>query len=112
MNRFPRKGDFIRFKQYFSVHIRDTYNGVNSNANFIAGDLYQILDIQTHDNSNSRYSIGTMDVVPFSILVGVHDKLTKPVVVRFTYENIDSNTIEFIPGDNPQTVETLYGRSP
>jgi hypothetical protein len=52
-----------------------------------------------------------VDVVPFSLLIGVNDPQVcpGPVVLNISYENIRNN-LEFIPGDNPQAVETLYGR--
>ena len=51
-----------------------------------------------------------MDVVPYSVIIGVADKGNKPVALRVTYEQIDTNIVDIIPGDNPSIVETLYGR--
>lgn len=111
MNRFPKKGDFVRFKSFHNTNIRDMFQGLNNYASFNPGDLYQILEVEIHNKTGyNAYSANCMDVVPYSVIIGVADKGNKPVALRVTYEQIDTNIVDIIPGDNPSTVETLYGR--
>ncbi len=113
MNRFPRKGDYVRFKNYVGMNVRDNFSGYNNFVNFNTGNVYQILgiEIHAHASNNTGYSHGCVDVVPFSLLIGVNDPsvCAGPVVLNISYENVKNN-LEFIPGDNPLAVETLYGR--
>jgi hypothetical protein len=108
VKRFPRVGDYVRFKSYYSANIRDLFAGNNIFVTFNVGDLYQILGIQIHNYQvTAGCSYDVIDAIPFSLFIEIHDKLSKPAVIEL---NIDTNILEFIPGDNPKAVETLYGR--
>lgn len=114
MNRFPRKGDFVRFRNGFSTNLRDQFGGYNNYVTFAPNNIMQILGIEIHAHAanNSGYSYGTLNLIPYSLILGINDTSISPdpIIVNVSYENIKGQ-VEYIPGDNPQAVEILYGRS-
>jgi len=105
MTRFPRKGDFLKFEKTFTMNLGDLGYG-NVHLDIPQGALVEILAIDMYPPHNN----GFIDLVPYGFLVAITDPkiFPKPIIVRFHYE-IHGNFVTIVPGDNPKTVETLYG---